>query len=404
MNEDPEQMKLTLIEKEISESFVVDEHIKAIGMASKMMGFAVSFRQSGEATIKRLKDGAATKGHDNLEKTIKLSSLKAVYGDEEVATDMLKKLEAAEIDGYAGHWKKNRLIGIHLGPDAQDDNKLKAQTLPVCDIDGKEKGHYYPINMDDLEASLAALKTIKEWKAIPVTGDYDCHDMIHFTGQPGIVSQGTEFEEKYILAINDAVAAIDSKRPADQVHKRVVQHGPQQNYLAYRLNQESSRDFVESVARPSFPLAMVFKGAWSVIKDDAAHAKFFRENFLHRKSTWVEPERLVPSGDGTVRLRRSSSLGSLASASSIRERAKDVSASAQPGSRASAPDSAKTAGLERAANVSQSESHVSQETTNQMPAHQPATQPLDGIPEGSMEDTVRSLDPLPHDLVESSPS
>jgi hypothetical protein len=403
----PEKMKLSLTEKRISEFFVVDKHIKAIGVASEKLNFAVSFRESGEATIRRQKQGAATKGHDNLEKTIKLSSLEGVYGTD-LAEKMHLMLKAADIDGYAGHWKVDQLIGIHLGPEAEEDDRLKEILKFVeTDKEGRPTKPYYPVNMDDLETSLSALKAIPNWQAIPVTGDNDLHDLISFVGQRGIVPQGSADETKFIRAINDAVAAIDRLRPADKAHKRVVQHGPQQSYPAFRMNEEGQRSLVKAVALPSYPLAMCCKGEWSLIRDRGAHVAFFVKLRLNMKSTWNQPDKyFAPIGGGRVVLQRSSSLGSVALANSLRGDAKDVPTSEQRRFKSPAPESANTAGLKRAASSPQLKSLVSQDITNRTLVSQPIAPDLSEIPEASegTEGTSHFADPLPHDLKESRPT
>jgi hypothetical protein len=309
MAKDPERMALTAAEAAISKRYVLGPHMKAIAHASRKMNFAVSFRESGEPTVLRQSQGAATKGHDNLEKTVKLSSLAGAYGPEK-APLIFEQLTKADIHGYAGHWGQGQLLGIHLGPEALDDPRLKT-AVRFAEPDGAGGGGkpYYPIDLHDLEASLSVLKATPNWHAIPVTGDNDTHDLISFSGGRRVpVPQGSPDEEKIIAAINDAVAALDPHRPADKAHKRVVQHGPQQNYVAFRMNEESSGDLVDAVARPSYPLAMCCRGEWSEIKNEQEHQAFFKAMGVNMKVSWQRPdEHFAGIGDGLVRFQRSAS-------------------------------------------------------------------------------------------------
>ena len=291
-------------EQEVSKSFVVDRHIQAIGMAAKKMNFAVSIRDSGESTLRCLKLGAAAKGHDILEKTIKPSSLNTAYSKNN--NDVFNMIKEAKIDGYVGHWAADgHLIGIYMGPEAEDETKNSSLASALLKTESGKS--YYPVDMENLEESLVTLKSSENWGSIPFTGDYDLHDMISYSGVRAQAGQNSAEEKRILLAINASIVPVDPQmRPVDSEHKNVVRHGPQNNFVAHMLSAEGERSFPGAVAMPSFPLAMCDRGDWSIINDIAQLRQFHSNRGLRLKVTWDKPEEHFESvGGGQVSLRRS---------------------------------------------------------------------------------------------------
>lgn len=172
LTNDPEMME------RISSTFILKDHIKAIEKASIEGKFAVTFREAGKATLDKLKLGAAAKGHDILEKTIKESSVRKSY--KEKSEEALRWIKNAQIEGYVGHWDKNTglLKGIYLSESIEGAKKLE---------DNRDKNQptqfYWPVDTaseHSLKESLQGLKARKDWEKISFTGDYDMHDMITF--------------------------------------------------------------------------------------------------------------------------------------------------------------------------------------------------------------------------------
>ncbi|WP_156521516.1 Insecticial toxin [Burkholderia sp. MSMB1589WGS] len=265
--------------KRIAREFVVPSHMNAIGEASRKGNFAVSFRAAGEATVARLIQGAAAKGHDILEKTIKKSSLEKAYGT--AGHEMLQRAREAGIEGYVGRWEGNALTGLYMSSDS-----------PVGDLVGDESGHVHrilPIDMADLEGSLRPLKQQTAWEALPFTGDYDTHDMIQFggSGPAHTVASNSAEENRIINLLNKAVAQADPLRKGKPVEFNVVRHGPQVNYPAFRMAEEHSSRLVGAVARAGeFPLAIVSRGEWSIAENIEQLQAFYQNSGVRMKESW----------------------------------------------------------------------------------------------------------------------
>ena len=299
-------LRLSKIETIISKTFVLDRHIKAIGLISKKFNIAVSIRESGASTLRCLALGAAAKGHDILEKTLKDSSVRSAYGDR--AEEIMARVKAAKIDGYVGHWAPDGhgLIGIYVGPEARDESQRPGLAAHLkTTADGKD---YYPIDIDDLEGSLKTLKGTADWPSIPFTGDYDLHDLLNLGSTRGPVTQGSGEEEKILTSVNAGVCAVDDEsRPPHLKHKNVVQHGPQYNFVAHMAAEERVHLLPGAVAKPSFPLAMCDRGDWSVISNLEELKAFYNERKLNLKASWVNSDDYFENqSDGFVVSRRSS--------------------------------------------------------------------------------------------------
>ncbi|WP_254361296.1 Insecticial toxin [Photorhabdus heterorhabditis] len=214
------------IRQQVEKEFIWKGHMKAIEEVSRVGNFAVSFRAAGGPTLRTLGKGAAAKGHDILEKTIKPGSINKAYPKDE-APNVIKKVQEAGIEGYVGHWDKKtgRLLGIYMS---------SGHGLSDEQVNGK----IYPIDLNNLEASLSALKAKENWAALPFTGDYDMHDMISLTGQPHSVPSASQEERKIIDRINQFVDRSDSNRPFGDIEHNVIRHGAQVSYPAFAMDKE----------------------------------------------------------------------------------------------------------------------------------------------------------------------
>ncbi len=101
----------TKTRQRVAREFILEKHMDAIERASIKGNFSISFRSAGRATLLALERGAAAKGHNILEKTIKQSSLAKAYGPDK-ANDLLLSLRTAGLEGYVGHWDPTGLPGI----------------------------------------------------------------------------------------------------------------------------------------------------------------------------------------------------------------------------------------------------------------------------------------------------
>jgi hypothetical protein len=273
---------LTELETIISQTYMDPDHLRAIVVASKAMGVAVSFRDAGKATLKRLRNGAAPKMHGLDENSIKLASLERAYGDQ--APQRLKQMEEHDIDGFVGHWENNRLIGIHVSDAAMKDEAFKAKLVDVPkdrkDVPPGRK--YYPVDHNDLGKSLAGRPPDSYF----MTGDYDIHDLIHMQGNRAPVSAGSYEERRVRQAIIVAIAAVDARRPEGRSDLWVIQHGSQYSYLAHMLFNESDTTPKESVMKPSLPVAMFVRGAARMITNQYELEQCYADLGVHHKAGW----------------------------------------------------------------------------------------------------------------------
>ncbi|UXU85279.1 RHS repeat-associated core domain-containing protein [Burkholderia sp. S-53] len=274
----PKRLVTAATMEEITREFVWECHVEAIGEASRKGRFAVSFRAAGVPTLAALSKGAAAKGHDILEKTIKPTSIVKAYP--QTASAVLQVVQTAGIEGYVGHWSSDGLTGIYMS----NDHGLGEQV----------QGRIYPIDLSRLEESLSALKAHPNWEALPLTGDYDTHDMITFrgAGRPRTVLADSSEEHHIIDRLNLAVSEVDVYRPFGNVEHHVVRHGPQVNFPSYMMRKEledvrTRHGFLGTIAKPGeFPIAMVSQGTWSIIRDINELEAFYTRVGARIKETW----------------------------------------------------------------------------------------------------------------------
>ncbi|EFO1377886.1 hypothetical protein DWH39_24250 [Escherichia coli] len=289
------------IKLKVASSFVWAGHMTAIEIAARKGRFAVSFRAAGKYTLEAIAKGAAAKGHNILEKTIKPSSIEKVYG--KMAKEKWNMLKQAGLTGYVGHWEHNELKGIYMSSCHSLDNFVQ--------------NHIYPIDMRTqatLDKSIDSLRLSKNWEVQLFTGDYDTHDMITFrgAGRPRSVLVNSMEEKMIINAINMEVSKIDPRRPFNAVEYNVVRHGPQVNFSSYMLAHESqnvvdNNGFLGSVARPGeFPIAMCDRGTWQIIYNLGELTAFYNSIGARIKETWIENGERVfqETSNGMVRLGR----------------------------------------------------------------------------------------------------
>ena len=289
-----------LTKKQVAKDFIVESHISALEQASIDGNFAATFRAAGAATLDALDKGAGAKGHDVLEKTIKSSSVLKAYPDNGQA--ILEMIRAAGIEGYVGHWdqKTGELIGIYMTKNSPGS-----------------KREIYPIDVKNLESSLENLKQRPDWTTLPLTGDYDMHDMIVYggAGRPKTPLVGSKEERAVIDRINAEVEKVAPERPfADEEHN-VVRHGPQVNFPSYMLSHEAQTvnkngGFLGAVANAGeFPLAAVDRGTWFIINDIFQLDAFYKNTGAVMKENWNPNSqhgyREVPGKPGLVKFLRS---------------------------------------------------------------------------------------------------
>lgn len=310
----------------ITSQFVSKQHLLAFSVASNLGNFAVSAREAGALTLERLADGAAAKGHDILEKTVKGSSLSSAYGAE--GAQKLVWLQELGLAGLVGHWdpETKALLGFYVTPElyAQRDSADEAERAVGQRVLRVDADHYYfPVDISDfasVRSSTALLRESPQWQQKMYTGDYDLHDMVSFSGRAHSVPSSSQTERFIRDMLNAAVAAKDESRPLRRGSHHTVQHGPQVSYPAHMGAHEQGVPLVGAVANPSFPLALCDRGVWQPIVHDVDQLQgAYRRMGAHLKVTWQPGEdhpRFVPDGEnGQVRMVRRPSQDSAEGAS-----------------------------------------------------------------------------------------
>ncbi|AMF96307.1 hypothetical protein [Vibrio harveyi] len=265
-----EEKRNNTTERVIAKNFVTKIHMEAIKNACDMFNLVVTFREAGEFTIRALNRGAASKGHDILEKTIKPSTLKSTY---KLTKDQEKVLKDEDLMGVVGHLnkEKNTLGGVYSSIYEHGDN-------------GQAKAKIIPLNTETDETLRSSILSMKKelgenWQQRLFSGDYDTHDVLVKCGKRSykVVPPESKEEGEAIENLNMYVAAHDKKRPfhpynpnKDHVEqsRHVIRHGAQVNYVWHQMIAEPNARIVKQVAQAGdFPLAYYssMEGKWGII-------------------------------------------------------------------------------------------------------------------------------------------
>ncbi|HFK5777967.1 TPA: RHS repeat-associated core domain-containing protein, partial [Enterobacter ludwigii] len=271
--------------KFVGEAFVHPLHMAVFEKISLEDNLAMSVREAGIYTISALGEGAAAKGHNILEKTIKPGSLKAAYGDN--AESMLRLAKRSGFVGRVGQWDASGVKGIyaHNRPGGED----------VA----------YPVSLQNTSANELVNAWIKFKIITPYTGDYDMHDIIKFSHGKGHVPTAESSEERGIKdLINKGVAEVDPSRPFYYTAMNVIRHGPQVNFVPYMWEHEQDKvvndnGYLGAVARPGpFPVAMVYQGEWTIFDDSKELFNFYKSTNTPLPEHWSQS--FIDRGKGIV--------------------------------------------------------------------------------------------------------
>lgn len=272
----------------VGKKFILPLHMPVFEQISRDKNIAMSVREAGDFTIKALGEGAAAKGHNILDKTIKPSSLKAAYKDN--ANLAFEQAKNSGFIGRVGQWGISGVQGIyaHNKPSGEDFS--------------------YPVSLQDTPAN----ELVKAWinfKIItPYTGDYDMHDIIKFSSKGiGHVPIAESDEEKGVKdLINKNIAMVDPLRPFESTAMNVIRHGPQVNFVPYMWKYENDKvvkdkGYLGAVARPGpFPVAMVHKGQWTIYDNKEELFNFYKTTNTPLPEHWSQDFIDVDKNKGIV--------------------------------------------------------------------------------------------------------
>lgn len=272
----PRTRPLTAIEQTVALTYLLPDHVRAIGEAARIMNVAVSFREAGAETLKRLKEGAIPKPAMIKDKSIKPSSLNQAYGKD--GAQRLHQARALDIDGLVGRWHyPDEEEGGHLtGLYVFDPHSENAETkFSVVDVDDQ-----------NLEEGVRAFRERLASGQSGVCGDGDMGDLVNKSGNRGPVPHG--IEDSYIEAFNFAIGEIDPLRPFADRDRWVVQHGPQHNFHAH-LSLANPGGADPGLTRALLPVAMCDGGVWRIIRTEAELETFYASSGARLKGSWASP-------------------------------------------------------------------------------------------------------------------
>ncbi len=271
--------------KQVAKAFVHSSHMPVLEQISREHNIAISVREAGTYTIKALEVGAAAKGHNILEKTIKPGSLKNAYGAQ--AASVLKRTKSIGVVGMVGAWNNDGIYGIHVHNN-------------IANVD-----HIVPIDLQNPQNNTDFKKFVKDGLITPYTGDYDMHDIIRFHAHQGAVPKAESAEETEVKnLINQGVVRVDINRPADNIAMNVIRHGPQVNFVPYMWEHEQDKvvkdnGYLGIVARPGpFPIAMVHQGQWGIFDNTEELFRFYKDSNTPLPEHWAQ--EFQDRGNGNV--------------------------------------------------------------------------------------------------------
>ena len=221
------------------------EHVSALQSISKTNNYTLAIRETGALSVRRINEGAKPKPHTILEKSIKNSSIKAVYGDSSSA--IIKQLTELDLMGFVGHWRDNKLAGLRVDGIGESAGKVENTGLQIKSIPGSEKGSYIEFNLESV-ADVAKIKELVKLEELPsllYTGDYDLHEAYQHNRQ---IMEGSTHKMSMLKALNNAIAktpghvqrtaqvSLDGATQLINVDGQyaMFQHGDQ---ATYRMNQ-----------------------------------------------------------------------------------------------------------------------------------------------------------------------
>lgn len=259
----------------VGNAFVHPLHMAVFERISLEENLSMSVREAGIYTISALSEGAAAKGHNILEKTIKPGSLNSVYGDN--ADSILEMAKRSGFVGRVGQWDTSGVKGIYA------HNRLGGEDLA------------YPVSLQNTSDNELVNAWTKHKVITPYTGDYDMHDIIKFSHGKGHVPMAESNEERGVKdLINKGVAKVDPSRPFEYTAMNVIRHGPQVNFVPYMWEHEHDKvvkdnGYLGIVARPGpFPVAMVHQGEWTIFDDSKELFHFYKSTNTPLPEHWSQ--------------------------------------------------------------------------------------------------------------------
>lgn len=345
-----------IYEKLESEGYLLKEDAKSIEDYVNNNHVMVSFRNAGSATLRQLKRGAATKGHDILDKTIKGKSLGIATSAVETAEDVAK-LNAALLsamgvsaeepqdpDGLSGlvwemlgglvaSWEGNVPQNLYLSKAGC--NFIPKSHPRQCITIQDSKGITHQVFR--LKNSLPIIKMLirdhkENFYRFFYTGDYDMHDLAKTSSAGPSIIPSESYDETSVInrmnyaiykalsdnksvppyneircasmeIINDRMEPMDPMKPMDlgdwlgQKYQeyRMIRHGAQVNYLGHMSAVEPIGEIVYIVADLTHNekiAACSPNGGWELLDPVTELNHWYEKNHVKLKNTWKNASEL----------------------------------------------------------------------------------------------------------------
>lgn len=265
---------------EICRRFVLKEDAEKIAQYTIDKNCAISIRETGEASLARLRDGAGTKPHSILDKSLKAKTAPLIADGRKLeykdSTDALKKILdelklPKDMVGHVPHWDgTNSIDGFYLtskGCKKGDNSKIFPKN--------RNENRYLTIQgCKKLINNL--IKKNKPWHDCFLTGDYDVHDIMKFSkfnrrGQDGFNGNYPRIPKASDIHSYEKTGDTGMLRDLNEImgydeDRQRFQHGAQVNYADFA--NMSGEAVVRSLLQPDFPIALCDRGQWSIIESE----------------------------------------------------------------------------------------------------------------------------------------
>lgn len=263
---------------EINAEFVLKEDAKKISEYTKKQNCAISIRKTGAASLARLRQGAGTKPHAILDKSLKKKTAKIIAEGmnlnakgNNILGNVLANLNLPlDMEGHVPHWDtKTTIDGFYI--TAKGEYFCRLHQIQPREAT-KSKAKYININ----DCRLITRTWTKKWHACFITGDYDVHDIVKYqkfnrklrnrmgrkyprTPKASDIERWGKHGDTGILKdLNELMGYLENQRR--------FQHGAQVNYKSFANMKNET--IVSSLLRPDFPVALCDRGCWHIIKND----------------------------------------------------------------------------------------------------------------------------------------
>lgn len=273
------------IPPEIYSRFVLKEDAEQIAKYTIEKDCAISIRETGDASLARLKEGAGTKPHTILDKSFKAKTAPLIANgmnlDYKNPKGALKKVLNAlklpmDMVGHVPHWNsRNPIDGFYLTSKGylycHRDNQLRP----------KIRDKYLLIH-----GCRILIQKNKNWHECFLTGDYDVHDIVKFSkinrrnqGKEGInyprIPKASDIHSYEKMGDTGMLRDLNEEMKYDKDQQR-FQHGAQVNYLNFATM--FGEKVIGSLLHPDFPIALCDRGKWSIIKSEQELCNWYTDN------------------------------------------------------------------------------------------------------------------------------